>query len=224
LSRRLALNIGASASIAAYMVHSVVDFNLHIPANVLLLAFVFGIVANDEIEQRETRVGERMSILGRFLLPVLGLTLAMQCYRLLPGEYFTERARSAQRDEQPEVAAAFALRGLTTEKWNPNLYRYLASAQFTLCDRISDPTARTQCYEEPVTALEKARAVAPEDGVILVQLASAYDAVGRYPEAEWVYYDARKWDPRSIYLDELYRFHLSQWRTAPARLPMGQMD
>src|SRR5207237_6035523 len=53
LSTSLALNLGALGSVAAYIVHSFVDFNLHIPANVLLLAFVFGILANDGI-QRET--------------------------------------------------------------------------------------------------------------------------------------------------------------------------
>ena len=50
LSNRLALNIGALCAIATYVVHSAVDFNLHIPANALLLAFVFGIVANADIE------------------------------------------------------------------------------------------------------------------------------------------------------------------------------
>ena len=41
-----ALNLGALGALAAYLVHSFVDFNLHIPANVLLMAFVFGILTN----------------------------------------------------------------------------------------------------------------------------------------------------------------------------------
>src|SRR5262249_39032723 len=43
LSNNLALQIGALSAIAAYIVHSTLDFNLHIPANALLLAFVFGL-------------------------------------------------------------------------------------------------------------------------------------------------------------------------------------
>ena len=46
LSDRLALNIGALSATGAYVVHSVVDFNLHVPANALVVAFVFGILAN----------------------------------------------------------------------------------------------------------------------------------------------------------------------------------
>jgi len=213
LSDRLALSIGALAAIAAYAVHSFVDFNLHIPANALLLAFVFGILANNAVQQGEDRLEANKPISWwRILPPAIGLILAIQCFRLLPGEYFAERARTAQRDDHPEAAIAFTARGLTTEKQNPNLYQYLASAQFTHCDATSDPQNRVQCYQAPLDALEKARVLAPEDRAILVQLALAYDAVGRYAEAEWVFYEARKWDPRSIYLNELYKFHLSQWR------------
>ena len=214
LNDGLALNIGALASVGAYMAHSVVDFNLHIPANALLLAFVFGLLANAGVEQRDERDEATMSILSwRILLPVLGLVVMVQCFRLLPAEYFSERARTAQRDDQPEIAAAFASRGLQTEKENPNLYLCLASARFTICDRLSDLQARVQCYAEPVTLLEKARALAPTDRNVLVQLALGYDAVHRYPEAERIFYEAKKSDPKSVYLDQIYKSHLTLWRT-----------
>ena len=51
LSNTMALNMGALCSIAAYAIHSVFDFNLHIPANVLLFAFVFGLIANPGIQR-----------------------------------------------------------------------------------------------------------------------------------------------------------------------------
>ena len=213
LSDQLALNIGALASVGAYVVHSVVDFNLHIPANALLLAFVFGMLANAGGREESDREKAKVSTLWwQWLAPVLGLVLAVQSYRLLPGEYFAERARTAQRDDRAEAAMALASRGLMTEKQNPNLYQYLASAEFARCDAISDQQERVQCYQSPLDALEKARALAPEDRTILVQLALGYDAVGRYPQAEWAFYEARKWDPKSIYLNEVYKFHLNQWR------------
>jgi O-antigen ligase len=49
-SNSLALNIGALASVAAYMVHSFLDFNLHIPANSLLMAFTFGLLTDSSRE------------------------------------------------------------------------------------------------------------------------------------------------------------------------------
>lgn len=50
-SHSMALNVGALSALAAYAVHSAFDFNLHIPANVLVLAFVFAILANSGVEQ-----------------------------------------------------------------------------------------------------------------------------------------------------------------------------
>ena len=214
LSNRLALNIGALASIAAYIVHSFVDFNLHIPANVLLLAFVFGILANPG-RQWESETTVPMSVLWwRALLPGIGAFLAIQCVRLLPGEYFAEHARTAQRDNHPDAAIRFALLGLKTEQRNPYLYQYLASAELTQCDSISDLQEQRSCYEDALQALEKARALAPQDRNFLVPLALTYDGVARFAEAEWIFYEARRWDPRSIYLDEIYRYHLYRWRTA----------
>jgi len=48
---------------------------------------------------------------------------------------------------------------------------------------------------------------------VLVQLALGYDAVHRYPEAERIFYEAKKSDPKSVYLDQIYRSHLTLWRT-----------
>jgi O-antigen ligase len=212
LSTSLALNLGALAAVAAYIVHSFVDFNLHIPANVLLLAFVFGLLANAGI-QRETE-DSTMPISAwwwRALLPATAAFLAIQCVRLLPGEYFAERARTAQRDNHPDAAIAFALRGLATEHKNPYLYQYLSSGEFTQCDSMSDEHARAVCYQNPIAALETARALTPQDRNLLVKLGLAYDVVGRHSEAEWMYYDAKQWDPKSIYLNEIYKYHLSRW-------------
>ena len=47
---RLALQIGALSALAAYLVHSMTDFNLHVPGNALMFAFFFGIMANPDPE------------------------------------------------------------------------------------------------------------------------------------------------------------------------------
>src|ERR1700730_4423671 len=130
LSNGMALQVGAIAAVSAYIVHSVVDFNLHIPANVLLLAFVFGILANPGSQrQNDFSAATGSLVWWRLLLPVIGVIVVIQCIRLLPGEYFAERARKALRDKHAGTAIRFALRGLETEHTNPNLYDYLGSAQ-----------------------------------------------------------------------------------------------
>jgi hypothetical protein len=45
-------------------------------------------------------------------------------------------------------------------------------------------------------------------------LALTYDELGRFAEAEWIFYEARHSDPKSIYLNEVYKYHLSRCRTA----------
>jgi O-antigen ligase len=213
LSNSLALNLGALGAVAAYIVHSFVDFNLHIPANVLLLAFVFGVLANAGVQREGEDLTVPMSIWWwRALLAATGAFLAIQCFRLLPGEYFAEHARSELRDTQTDAAIRSALRGLETEKQNPFLYHYLASAKLTRCDSLPNAGERASCYEDPLAALIKARNLAPADRTFLVPLAATYDALDRFAEAEWIFYEARRWDPKSIYLTEIYKYHLVRWR------------
>jgi tetratricopeptide (TPR) repeat protein len=215
LSNSMALNLAAIAAVSAYTVHSFVDFNLHIPANVLLLAFVFGILANAGTHGGDKLLAPNGSMLAwRLALPIIGLIVAIQCVRLLPGEYFAERARTAQRDNHPDSAILFASRGLATEQKNPNLYHYLGSAEATRCDSISDSQARTSCYAEAIAAFGKARTLAPQDKTFLLPLASSYDSMGRFAEAEWIWEEALRLDPRSTSLNEVYQGHLGRWQTA----------
>jgi len=214
LSNSMALNVAAIAAVSAYTVHSFVDFNLHIPANVLLLAFVFGILANAGTQREDKVLAPNVSTLAwRLALPILGLIVAVQCVRLLPGEYFAERARTAQRENHSESAIQFAVRGLATEKKNPNLYHYLGSAEANLCDSIADLHARMGCYEKAIAAFEKARALAPQDRTFLLPLAYTYDTMGRFAEAEWMWEEALRLDPKSISLNEAYQGHLGRWQS-----------
>jgi hypothetical protein len=88
----------------------------------------------------------------------------------------------------------------------------------TQCDSF-DATARAACYEKGIELFEKARELAPQDRTFLVPLAFTYDLVGRFAEAEWIYYEARRWDPRSTYLDESYKYHLIQWERNGGAIP-----
>jgi Flp pilus assembly protein TadD len=141
----------------------------------------------------------------------------------LPGEYFAEHARTELRDNHPDAAIRFALRGLETEKRNPFLYQYLASAKLTRCDSLAGAGERTSCYEDALSAQTKARDLAQSDRTFLVPLAATYDALDRFAEAEWIFYEARQWDPKSIYLNEIYKYHLSKW-TSPAPTAAEQSE
>jgi len=211
-SNALALNLGALGAIAAYLIHSVFDFNLHIPANVLLLAFVFGIIANPGIRAESTAEGTTKStLLWRLTLPALGVFILVGCARLLPGEYFAERARVAFRDFRPAETIFYALRALDYEKQNPYLYDFLGRGRTSQGSLMRDLRARSSFDRSAAEAFWKARELSPRDEIFAIDLALAYDALGRFTEAEWLYGEALKLDPNSKSTHEYYQAHIQRW-------------
>lgn len=210
LSDRLALNIATLSAIAAYVVHSCVDFNLHIPANALLLGFVFGIAGTRRSEVSTAAVP---GVLWQRVATGLAATVILvQSIRLLPGEYFAERARVAVRDYRPADAIYLALRGLSYERANPYLHDYLGRGRLFAGDEASTPAARASFYAAAADAFHHASALAPLDETFFIHLASAYDRLQRFAEAEWIFGQAFALDPKSRLLRGYYEEHLAQWR------------
>jgi O-antigen ligase len=219
LSNRLALNIGALCAVAAYIVHSAVDFNLHIPANALLLAFVFGIIANPDIKQTSETSNPAGNLLLRVAVALLGVVLLVQGARLFLGEYYAEHARAALRDENPSEAISFAHIALRHERQNPDIFFYIGRASLALAHQRKKGEDRTPYYLAAVEAFEDARILAPLEGSYPLDIASTYDEMGRFAEAEQMYAIARTRDPRSTDMANLYQTHLESWQKAGRPLP-----
>ena len=214
-SNNLALHLGAIAAIASYVVHSVFDFNLHIPANALLLAFVFGIVANPGVRGASEPAAPRAAGVGlRLGVAALGVFVLVQCARLLPGEYYAERARTSLRNEQLAVAIGYALKGLAWETGNPDLYAYLGRARVGFGYDMADPAARASFYNAAIEAFRSARALAPREQSFYLTLGLLYDLLGRFDEAEEVLQVALQLDPKSEAVRQYYDAHLERQRSA----------
>ncbi|MEY2530527.1 MAG: hypothetical protein QOI96_612 [Verrucomicrobiota bacterium] len=211
-SNTMALNVGALGALAAYAVHSVVDFNLHIPANVLLLAFVFGIVANPGVAHEPGASRAKSLIFWRLVLVAISAILGLQAWRLGPGEYYAEKARTALRDRRYLSATAFAREALKYEKGNPLIYYYLGRARVVGGDLQQEAEARESFYRAAEPAYIKARELAPLDETYALELAFTYDSLKRFDEAEWLYDEARRLDPKSILRQRYYEAHLDQWK------------
>jgi len=219
LSNSMALQIGALAAVGAYLVHSFLDFNLHIPANILLLAFVFGLLANPGAIREATgaRSPTGSQILSRLILPVLGGIVIVQCVRLLPGEYFAEKSRTSLRDGKSPAAVYYALRGLRTEQNNPDLFYYLGCGLVAEGNATKDLGKRAALFESAILAFQSGRALAPRDRTLGLALGSVYDALERFPEGEWMYDEALRLDPKSYAVKESYQAHLDRWRAVRER-------
>lgn len=214
-SNGLALNLGSLGAVAAYLVHSVFDFNLHIPANVLLLAFVFGVLANPAIERKPEAEEPRRFNVGRLVLPILALLLAAGCARYLRAEFYVEKARSALRDERHVAAMLWANRALALDRRNPATWFYLGESRVRRAENARSPAARASFSTAAIEPFQAALALAPNDESFLIALGRVYDSLGRFPEAEWMFERARAWDPRSQVVQKNYAAHLTLWKGAP---------
>lgn len=225
-SNRLALQISALAVIATYIVHSAFDFNLHIPVNAMVLAFVFGLVANPGLDRDEAAgwLGRSLLIFWRVLLAAIGSFMVLQTIRLLPSEYFAERSRMALRDGQVNEAADYALKGLATDHQNPNLYHHLARARILEGNQTTDDARGMALFQSAMVAAEKARDLAPRDVYFTVDIALINDALGRFAQAEAAFQQAMQLDPKSIQLKEDYETHRKRWQEREAEYPPESVE
>jgi O-antigen ligase len=215
VSNNLAMQLGAIAAVASYVVHSVLDFNLHIPANALLLAFVYGVIANPGVRGGSEPQRPSLGWMGvRLAVVALGLLMLVQCARLLPGEYYAERARTSLRDRRLADAVRYALEGLAWERGNPDLYAYLGRARLGYGYRMQNPAAQRSFYNAAIEAFEAARALAPREQAFALTLGLLYDFVGRFDDGEASLKAALELDPKSVAVQQYYEAHLERRRAA----------
>jgi O-antigen ligase len=100
MSDELGLVAGTLAAVVALTVHSVLDFNCHIPGNTLFFAFLFGILASPTSDPKITsEVAPRAIRPVRLALPALGGIILVMGIPLLPAEYHAEWARVQLRNK-----------------------------------------------------------------------------------------------------------------------------
>jgi O-antigen ligase len=204
-SDRLALNIGALSAVAAYMVHSVVDFNMQLPLNALMMAVVFSILANPGAPNEESRQkvsGESFRTFLRYTLPVLALALLIYAIPMIRGEYLAERARVALRDGHPKEALEWASSGIAKAHDNPELYFYQGEAALWLSMQDQKATSfhqndlRHEALESFVAGLK----IFPYDSRLALKVAQAQAINGNYFNALTAVDYAHMLDPNSAFV------------------------
>jgi hypothetical protein len=195
-SNELALLIGALSGLGALLLHSVIDFNLHIPANVMVCAMWLGILANPRSDDPERPL--RWRIGGpwlRFSLPLVSLALIAFSVPRMQGEYYGERARMCVRDQMNPEAVQYAERAIQLDPKNPRLYAYVGEAKHNLAMLQKDPGAAYRLHAEAALALSEGLKYFPTDTQLLLKLARTLDNIQKYAEADVVYRAAIEADP-----------------------------
>ncbi len=195
-SRALALTIAALAAVAAYVVHSFFDFNMHIPANAMLVAFVFGILANPAIASGSEP--QEVSLLDRFLPYAAPAVAAAGIFLVavrLPVECREEKARLALRDQNYKRALSRASAGVKLDPAHADLWYYLGEAYRNLAENEDDRAEEASLSEQAVAAYRAGLKSFPQDSRLLLTLAIELDSRDRFDEADAAFREALVWDP-----------------------------
>ena len=204
----LALAVGALSGVAALLMHSALDFNFHLPANAMIGALLFSILATPSEEPAP--IDEKRRLRGRWLswlAPVLAVAMLALAVPLLPGEYYCEMARRALRDLRYEESRVLAERAITYERKNPNLYFYLGEARHFLTEHERDPGKLALLHDEAAEAYEQGLRLFPNDIRLLLKLGQTLDLAGRFAEAETIYLRAIDGDPNFGNVYAYYGLH-----------------
>lgn len=230
-SNSLALTIGALSAVAAYLVHSFVDFNLHIPANALLMAFVFGLLANPGSIPASSKTGEHEAVIS-LPAPVRFIAPALACWMLFAGigygygAYYAHRTDRILSDwrfmDKPEIAREaekLARLGLERDPRNLDLYRALGDALYALAMLSSHlPETRQKYIADSIETYKRAIELAPNDRNLILALAWTYDEIRQFSESAPLFKRALELDPNSAQVRSAYAAHLeAQGRVAEAK-------
>jgi O-antigen ligase len=204
----LALSIGALSAISAYLIHSISDFNLHVPGHALIFAFVFGTVASPAYDLKPTRL-VRAATWFRWALPPLGLWVFFFALMKFGGEYWAEKARGAFREGKFSESIRLAEEALTYHEENYELYFYLGAANRGMALRTHEPAARVPYLEAAARAYTKNLALFPHDEHALTRFAQTLGDLGRFREAEAIYRAVIEIDPNLARAHAYYARHLA---------------
>jgi O-antigen ligase len=206
-SGELAFHIGALTTVSAYLAHSVVDFNLHIPGHALILAFVFGLLVTPSIPDEARAVRGTFAL--RWALPLVAVALLVFGLPKFPGEYLAEKARIALRNSQLEDAIALALGALKYQQKNPELYFALGGAHRALGLFAEEPAERAEHFDAAATAYLEGLKVFPQDEHTVIRLAETMADLGRFQEAGAFFRAALVLDPKLGRIHAYYAKHLA---------------
>jgi len=207
-SDTLALSLGAVTAVAALMAHSVVDFNMHIPGNALVFAFIFGMLANpgtDPVVKGRARVP---LLVARIALVAMGIALLVSIATRYQSENLTNQARIAMKAGEYDECMRLAKLALERDPTNADASFYLGEAYRATGANMPSYPVRQHYFEQAIDAYRKGLAYFPENENLWVRMGQCLDGIYEFGEAEEAYLSAIKTDPNLGILYAYYAAHL----------------
>lgn len=195
-SNEMALLTGAVCGTTAIAVHSFTDYNLHLPANALFAAFLFGIMANPTAESVATQtLGAHRWL--RFVAPTVALLLLVAAWPRVSGEYLVERARIAARSGEHAAVITFVERALQRGHAHPDLPFHRGEAQSRLAQQTRNPDERTALLRTALASFHEGVKAFPQEPRLWLGVARTHDALGEFAPAEAAFLRAFALEPAS---------------------------
>lgn len=182
-SNELALLVGALSALTIGLVHAARDFTFHLPANALLAAFLFAILANPTVETSERRERRALPPWLAWLSPAVAAILLLAAALHVWPALLTERARLALRDRHYETALALAQRAGRSDPADADSAYFAGEALRYLALETADPVRAAELRREAVPEFERGLRAFPYDVRLLLKLSQVLDDLGEFTRA-----------------------------------------
>jgi O-antigen ligase len=184
---------------AALLVHSFVDYNMHIPANAMILLALTGMAMRRfSSESDEPRMGLSLPRLPLALvLAVIGLAYGFEVGRTAISDLIYEHAVAQSPDTMPSDSVDAAQESLAFDPGNVPALIFLGDIQRVEAAHFEDANIgqRMNLGVKAADAYEEAALKNPLDDTIEASLGLTFDIMYRYPEAYFCYVKVLKNQP-----------------------------
>jgi len=193
----LGFTIGALSALAATMAHAVIEFHFHVPAVVLTISFLMGILANPG---REKPVHKSLRVPGvrpllKLVMLAAGGVMIWGAIKLGVADYDQELATIHPKEDDLDLTRIVWLtKAIERDPLNDAYWYQRGLARKDAA--AGQPAALANSFQQlALPDLEKARALNPYDMFMAVSLADSYDTAGRTADAERCLRDAVRLAP-----------------------------
>jgi O-antigen ligase/tetratricopeptide (TPR) repeat protein len=185
----LGITLGSLTGIVAIMIHSVVDFNLHIMANAILLTVLTGLLvalsgpASPGEAGGNPLLGEirnlQSAIRGTITLAILLFFAAgsYYLYRMFMGDYYTTQAKGLEKGKQWNTAIPAYRKAVEYAPNSPQYHFLFGRFYLRFAEEANDRGLKEILFQNASAELEKARKGSPGEARIYLALAQTSEAM-----------------------------------------------
>ncbi len=197
-SNKFAFVLGASLGLIAILVHSVVDFNMHIPANAILAITLMALLSSHlrfATERYWAGMGAWAKVLGSFVLLTGLVYLGGQTWRDTWEYVWLDRAERAPTFSPAQIGLlekAFAVEPMNSET------AYAIGEAYRVQSKEGDENYR-ELAEKAMTWFERSQRLNRWDGYGYLRYGLCLDWVGKPDEAAPYFAKAEELDPNGYF-------------------------